>query len=201
MNSGHKSSKSLNEELRRIAGLVANIPEAEAPDTLIDSVMARIQPKKVHPLRLIWRRIRTPMAITPLKIAPLGAAIVAAFLVILLYLMQAPGKHEVVSIFESAKGSKKTVFLTLDMPGASSVDVIGSFNRWTPGALKMRWDESRRLWVLSLQLDRGRYEYAFLIDGKTVVSDPRADFEQDDGFGNRNSVLIIEMNNGNETGI
>jgi 1,4-alpha-glucan branching enzyme len=79
--------------------------------------------------------------------------------------------------------------------------VIGSFNQWTPNGFRMHWDERRGLWILSARLERGRYEYAFLVDNQVVVPDPKALLQQDDGFGNKNSILIIERDNNNETKI
>jgi 1,4-alpha-glucan branching enzyme len=87
------------------------------------------------------------------------------------------------------------------MPGASRVELIGSFNQWRPGDFVMKWDESRKAWVVSLDLQKGRYEYAFLVDGVKVVPDPNALIYRDDDFGNKNSILIVERNNGHEAGI
>ena len=89
---------------------------------------------------------------------------------------------------------------TLSTPGASRVELIGSFNQWRPGVL-MTWDESRKIWIVSLSLQKGRYEYAFLVDGEKIVSDPKALINQDDGFGNKNSILIVERNHDHEAGI
>jgi 1,4-alpha-glucan branching enzyme len=97
-----------------------------------------------------------------------------------------------------AKKLQAAVTFTLNMPDASNVEVIGSFNQWTPNGFRMDWDERRGLWVLSVPLERGRYEYAFLVDGKTILPDPKAFMQQDDGFGNKNSILIIERDNGHE---
>ena len=47
------------------------------------------------------------------------------------------------------------------------------------------------VWVLELRLPEGRHEYAFLVDGKMLVTDPSARFSQDDGFGNKNSILFV----------
>ena len=41
-----------------------------------------------------------------------------------------------------------------------------------------------------MELPKGRYEYMFVIDG-AWVTDPNAIGHVDDGFGNRNAVLVI----------
>ena len=77
MDPKYRSSEDLENDLRRIAGEVARISDADPPDTLVDSIMARIQPKKVHWSRRLWRRMQVPISFTPLKTVPLAAALVA----------------------------------------------------------------------------------------------------------------------------
>ena len=194
-------SKNLGKDLRRIAGTVANIPDVEPPDKLIESVMARIQPKKIVWWRRILRQLQIPFYVTPLKIVPFGASAAALIIVALIFLGRTPDVKDAAQTLMGVKKLRAAVTFTLNMPDASNVEVIGSFNQWTPNGFRMHWDERRGLWVLSVPLERGRYEYAFLVDGKTILPDPKAFMQQDDGFGNKNSILIIERNNGHETRI
>ena len=195
------SNKALGKDLRRVAGMVANIPDVEPPDKLIESVMARIQPKKIVWWRRILRQLQIPFYVTPLKIVPFGASAAALIIVALIFLGRTPDVKDTAQTLMGAKKLRAAVTFTLNMPDVSNVDVIGSFNQWTPNGFRMHWDERRGLWVLSVPLERGRYEYAFLVDGKTILPDPKAVMQQDDGFGNKNSILIIERNNGHETRI
>ena len=194
-----ENSTHLDKDLRRIAGLVADIPGVEPPDTLIESVMARIQPKKLVWWRRIWRQLHVPIYVTPLKVIPFGASALALILFVLFFLSRTPDVKDMTTTLIGTKEMGAAVTFTLNMPDASNVDVIGSFNQWTPNGFQMHWDKGRGLWVLSVQLENGRYEYAFLVDGKSIVPDPKALMQQDDGFGNKNSILIIERNNGHET--
>jgi predicted DNA binding CopG/RHH family protein len=82
------------------------------------------------------------------------------------------------------------VEFALDMPQAHSVQVAGSFNNWVPQPCELRKDNGSSRWMLTLPLQPGRYEYAFLVDGKHMVH-PNAELYQDDGFGNRNAVLAL----------
>jgi hypothetical protein len=199
-NGREDTSEKKGKDLRRIAGLVAGIPDKEPPDTLVESIMTQIRPKRLGLLNRLWCKARTPISFTPLTMVPVGAAL-AAVLVLAVFLGRAPEREDLPFAAGGAETSKNKVFLTLNMPYASTVDVIGSFNKWTPNGFRMLWDESRKLWVLPLTLEKGRYEYAFLVDGKKVVPDPRALLHQDDGFGNQNSILIVEGDNNNETAI
>ena len=88
------------------------------------------------------------------------------------------------------------VVFSLRLPGARSVAVIGTFNEWHPQGYEMQaLRNGDQTWTLMLPLPNGRYEYAFLVDGKEIIPDPRAPFYQDDGFGNRNAVLIVGNDN------
>ena len=194
-----EASTHLDKDLRRIAGMVADVPDVEPPDKLIESVMARIQPKKLVWWRRTWRQLQIPIYFTPLKIIPFGASALALILLALVFLGRNPGVKDMTTTLIGTKKMGAAVTFTLNMPDASNVDVIGSFNQWTPNGFQMHWDKSRGLWILSVQLEDGRYEYAFLVDGKSIVPDPKALMQQDDGFGNKNSILIIERDNGHET--
>ena len=77
--------------------------------------------------------------------------------------------------------------LDLDAPGASRVEVVGSWSGWEPEPMEARGAH----FTVSLMLEPGRYEYMFLVDGKEWRPDPRAPLSHDDGFGHVNSVLNI----------
>jgi 1,4-alpha-glucan branching enzyme len=83
------------------------------------------------------------------------------------------------------------VRFTLFYPKAHSVSIIGSFNQWKSRGYEMKQLTDGNGWVLELELPKGRYEYAFLVDGKVIVPDPSVPFSQSDGFGNSNSVLFV----------
>jgi len=72
---------------------------------------------------------------------------------------------------------------------ASQVCLAGDFNQWKVCEAPMR-RVGEGLWSLSLTLKPGRYEYMFVVDGHWVT-DPNAIAHADDGFGNRNAVLLL----------
>jgi hypothetical protein len=71
-----------------------------------------------------------------------------------------------------------------------TVCLSGDFNGWSPNAhcLKRNGDTCQ----IKLFLSPGRYKYAFLVDGTQWIPDPEAYLEENDGFGMKNSVLIVE---------
>ena len=82
-----------------------------------------------------------------------------------------------------------TVRLRVRAPDATRVAVAGDFNAWDPRAHPLRpLDDG--WWVVTLRLEPGRYEYAYVVDGRWVVP-PEADVTVDDGFGGRNGVLEV----------
>ena len=71
-----------------------------------------------------------------------------------------------------------------------SVCISGDFNNWSQSqCLSYNTDG---LWSIKIFLNPGHYQYGFLLDGKIRVPDPQGQLEAEDGFGNKNSVLILE---------
>lgn len=66
----------------------------------------------------------------------------------------------------------KTVEFRLKAPKAKSVELVGDFNAWKPGLLKMRRGDSGT-WAIVLPVRPGQHKYLFLVDGEPKV-DPSA---------------------------
>jgi hypothetical protein len=197
-----KTPVNIEKDLRRIAGLIADIRYAEPPESLTENVLANIKPKKMSLFKRFWRKLRTPVSVTPLRLLPAGGSVLAIFALALTLLWQAPGERVVTQrINEVADQRLNTVMLFLDRSDATDVEVIGSFNNWSQEGVRMVWDKDRRLWVVALHLKRGSYEYAFRVNNREIVADPKAILHRDDGFGHQNSILIIGNGNGSETRI
>lgn len=91
----------------------------------------------------------------------------------------------------SAQPERIRVQFQISAPGAQRVDLLGDFNRWTPGAIRLRGPNASGLWTADVELPEGRYEYQFLVDGKVWVTDPNAATHRPDGFGHENAVLDV----------
>ncbi len=74
-------------------------------------------------------------------------------------------------------------------PQASSVAVVGEFSGWQPVPLADAG--SRGVWTAVLPLPPGRYEYAFVVDGRWIGQDPLAD-EYVRSFGEYASVRYVQ---------
>ncbi len=99
----------------------------------------------------------------------------------------APDWQQVQHKNEDAKIAVRFVYLDSQ---ATTVCVSGSFNNWSQKSDCMV--RSGDAWVFAISLPPGRYQYVFVIDDRIWRDDPGAVLREDDGFGMKNSVLIVE---------
>ena len=74
-------------------------------------------------------------------------------------------------------------------PDAASVFIAGDFNGWDAQATPM--SKQNDLWVITLDLAPGTYQYKFVVNGSEWKPDPNNPTTADDGFGGQNSVITI----------
>ncbi len=86
--------------------------------------------------------------------------------------------------------TKDGVRFTFSSPQAKSVAISGSFNAWSRSRDRLSGPDEHGTWSILIPLSEGRYEYLFLIDGHTWQVDPSVP-AVDDGFGGKNSVIVI----------
>jgi hypothetical protein len=163
-----------------------------------DRIMAAVRLEQA-PTAGSWRRRvfsigRWATASRTVEISPLRGLAVAAGLAALLaggvwlgrQTVALPGVAAVTNQVEL-----RQVEFVLAAPGASQVMLVGDFNGWSPGATPLRASERRGIWSVTVPLAPGRHEYAFLVDGKHWLPDPRAPRAPGDDFGAPNSVLTV----------
>jgi hypothetical protein len=85
----------------------------------------------------------------------------------------------------------RLVPIRYDDPSATTVSVVGSFNGWSPSSTRMTRLENGT-WRVKIRLRPGRFEYKFAVDGKNWIPDPNNPAAVDDGFGGRNSILVVD---------
>jgi len=85
----------------------------------------------------------------------------------------------------------RLVPIRFEDPTATAVSVVGSFNGWSPSSTRMRRLEDGT-WRVKIRLRPGRFEYKFAVNGSNWIPDPNNPDAVDDGFGGRNSVLIVD---------
>ncbi len=84
------------------------------------------------------------------------------------------------------------VRFVLPARGARSVVVAGDFNEWRTDATQLVDVDGDGVFVGTVSLARGTYDYMFFVDGERWVADPYASQYHDDGFGQRNAVLRLD---------
>ena len=178
----------LEEQLSEVLVEIRNVREIEAPPDLAGHVLRAIEPKRPSAWRrlLLWADSPQTVTVTPWKLIPAALAV----LVILFtpFLSTTRGVRE----YTAGKPTVRApVVFTYRNNQASTVQVIGTFNEWDPKGFEMRFDPHTQQWSLELALPPGRHEYSFLVNGQQSIPDPQAVITNDDGFGNKNSVVFI----------
>jgi hypothetical protein len=84
----------------------------------------------------------------------------------------------------------RIVKFVLIAPQAAQVSLVGDFNRWDRAATPAD-READGTWTVYVPLRPGRHVYSFVLDGTHFVSDPAAPMAPDDGFGHKNSVVVV----------
>ncbi len=88
-------------------------------------------------------------------------------------------------------GHLGTVRVRFSLPGfrARSIDVVGDFNAWTPGATPLRPCEQG--WWVEMELPVGcAYRYRYLVDGNHWLNDWHADHYVPNDDGGDDSVVV-----------
>ena len=89
---------------------------------------------------------------------------------------------------DAVQNTVRYVF-TVKADRAREICLAGDFNYWKVCDARLR-RVGEDLWSIAIDLPRGRHEYMFVVDGRWVT-DPSAMGYVEDGFGNRNALLVI----------
>jgi 1,4-alpha-glucan branching enzyme len=79
--------------------------------------------------------------------------------------------------------------IAVEMPGARSVIITGSFCGWSREGRPMH-ERNGGLWATTLTLPPGRYEYRLLVDGEWR-DDPNCEDRMPNPFGSENCVFEV----------
>jgi 1,4-alpha-glucan branching enzyme len=102
-------------------------------------------------------------------------------------------------LFQVEAPSAKLVTLAGDFPDNLWGGTASSSHHYDPTIDKMYDDGTHGdkiagdgIWSLIKKVPPGRYQYKFVIDKNTWITDPSALETVDDGYGGKNSVLIVK---------
>jgi len=165
--------------LERAAALLGSV----TPQSVAPRVMAEVRrpPPTLRERAARWFTERHTLTVSIRPVWSLALAAVLAAIVLIPNRGPGPtlGEEEGVAQFVA------------HFPGAKSVDVVGSFTDWRPGAVQLRDDDHDGVWSGSVVLPVGQHEYMFVVDGERWVTDPLAGRYVNDGFGRKNALLIV----------
>ncbi len=188
----------LDEIDKAIVDSIRGLPYIEPPPHLAADIMKAIDERESFWWRRFIRWLKTPrtFTVTPVRLLPIAAFVTLILTVGTYKLITIEPENTNVGVALDRVVNNKLipVVFVFDNANAKSVAVVGSFNGWQPEGYEMTWDKTQRKWILRTRLPLGRYEYAFLVNGKTIVPDPNALLYQDDGFGRKNAVLLLGIN-------
>jgi CubicO group peptidase (beta-lactamase class C family) len=72
---------------------------------------------------------------------------------------------------------------------AKVVALAGTFNNWNQA--QIFFTKEKDTWVCRVELPPGKHQYKFVVDGNWIL-DPANPLTEDDGSGNKNSLLVVE---------
>lgn len=167
------------ERLEKLMGTLDRQP-VHLP-ALRQTVMARVRRKQSSPWIRTWRWLAAP------RLSPLTAALTLAAAVALLLWLR-PASQTGTTQPDSHLVPVRLVFLA---PQASTVAITGDFARWDPKGIPLARPSPDGAWSVELRLPPGLHHYVFIVDGTEWRPDPNAASQVDDGFGQKNSVLLV----------
>jgi Glycogen recognition site of AMP-activated protein kinase len=171
------------ERFERIVGALDRRP-VRLPSTVRAAVMARIRGERSSAWARAWAWLAAP------QLSPLAAAVAlaAGIAVLLLSRPQTPTRAPTEAQAGSVTIPVRLIFLA---PRANRVAVTGDFASWDPNGIPLAGPHGDGVWSVELRLAPGLHHYVFIVDGTEWRPDPNAASQVDDGFGQKNSVLVV----------
>ncbi|MFH0938871.1 MAG: diguanylate cyclase [Planctomycetota bacterium] len=106
-----------------------------------------------------------------------------------LYASKEGGRNRV-SVFSPPTFARLT-YMPEPVQVVNTVHVVGDFNGWNKSVDLLQKD-SQGIFSLDVHLTSGRYVYKFIINGEIFIADPLCQETVADGYGGRNSVLMVK---------
>lgn len=173
---------------RLAQAVAAYAADLRVPDERLDAAVMRRILADAPAARGTWHWLFAPRIV---RIRPAVIAMAAAAVVALWWVSARPGTVPLVPVAVSTTPDTVLVRFELSAPEAHEVSLAGSFNRWEAPGIPLRRSTLPGLWTVTVPLPVGEQQYLFLVDGTRWIPDPTAQAQVDDGFGRRNSVIIV----------
>lgn len=135
--------------------------------------------------RMGWLVAPRSFAVSPLA----GLAVAAGFAAVVALTTLALRGEDRVGVAQQT--DRHVVHFAIVAPAANTVTLVGDFNAWDAKTTPMAKGAIDGLWIVTVPLATGSYQYAFVIDDTTWMADPAAPIALEDEFGTPSSVLTI----------
>ena len=165
-----------------------SIKPIPVPGNFTQNIMAKVSKEEIHPS---WvDSLRRSFFIPKYSFRIAGSLATAAIMIFFAFafIFNAPDTSPICL-------AEVQFSLKLNDSKAHIVAIAGDFNGWNPQANLLEDLDGDGIWTGTLNLEPGKYEYMFVIDGEKWLPDPNALRYVKDGFGNKNAIL--EINNCN----
>lgn len=142
-----------------------------------------------------WWRTPRSLSLSPLATLAMAAALAAIASVSTLGLARRTTTPERVAqtLHDTLHDTVNVVRFVFVDKQAKTVALVGDFNAWSPRSTMLTATGEHGAWTASVPLSQGRYEYAFIVDGKRWTPDPFAPASSDD-FNTTSSVIEVGTN-------
>jgi len=203
-----KSCPTCQDDYLRLKEMVASLnflPQVSAPSNLTQNIMAKILQEEIQ-IQSSWiENLKKQMTIPSLPFPTLSLSFPRKWESILSFRLAGIATITALVVFfaftfifntpdTSPICSAEVQFsLKINDNKAHTVAIAGDFNNWDPQTNTLEDPEGDGIWTGTLNLEPGRYEYMFVMDGEKWFPDPNALRYVKDGFGNKNAIL--EINN------
>jgi len=188
---------SLDPNVQWIAGEAKRpvVMDVAARQRLLDAIRAEPLPQR-SARHLAWITESRRFSLPPLATIAMAAGLVGVG-VLLGRVLYRDGRAPAERVSPVAEISQlpdsvaaRVVKFVLIAPQAAHVAVVGDFNGWdTRATPAIRQKDGT--WVTFVSLRPGRHVYSFVVDGTHFVNDPTAPIAPDDGYGQKNSVVVV----------
>lgn len=178
-------------KLKEVVSSLESLFPKEAPTDLTQNIMVKVSKEEIQPSWIDYFKSRISIPRYSFRILGAAATATAIFaFFIFAFIFNAPDTSPICS-------TEVQFSLKLNDSKAHIVAIAGDFNGWNPQANLLEDPDGDGIWTGTLNLEPGKYEYMFVIDGEKWLPDPNALRYVKDGFGNKNAIL--EINNCNFT--
>lgn len=185
--SPHAEDRAAAERLREAGDQFARSLDVPGPE--VDAVvMAAVRRRSSPPVAARtswWNWLIAPRTV---RIRPAFAVLAAAAVIALLVVTQ---PRATLGPDAGVASGQVLVRFELPAPAASRVTLAGTFNEWSPEEVDLTLNPVTGVWSVTLPMQPGEHQYLFVIDGEQWLPDPAAHAQVDDGFGQRNSLLVV----------